>query len=138
MADVEVVCTEIRRHLEANGLAAACFAVELATRECLCNAVIHGNDRDPKKRIHLDLRIGRTWLRLQVTDAGPGFNWREVRKVPRDDTARDGRGLAICALYAERVAFNRRGNRISIWIRKRKGGEPCPSISWTRMRSGAS
>ena len=124
-----MVCGEIRALLEAVGLAAACFSVELVTRESLCNAVIHGNGCDPEKKIYLELRIGTLWIRLQVADEGAGFNWRRERKTPRDETVADGRGLAIYARYAGRTAFNRRGNRVTLWIEKPKGGRACLTTS---------
>ena len=129
LTEVDVVCGEIRALLEAAGYAAACFSVELATRECLCNAVIHGNRCDPEKAVHMDLRIGRRWIRLDVADEGAGFNWRRERKTPRDETISDGRGLAIYARYARRIAFNRRGNRVTLWIEKPKGGRACLTTS---------
>ncbi len=118
---VESLCREIRALLQQNGLAAVAFPVELSARECLNNAVLHGNRRAAMKRVRLDMRIGRKWICLQVTDQGDGFNWRQARAAaPADTTKTSGRGLAICTLYAERVAFNQRGNRITLWLKKTK------------------
>ena len=73
MADVDSLCLKIRHMLQANGLRPACFPVELLARECLNNAVIHGNRNDADKSIVLRLSVGREWIRLQVSDEGPGF-----------------------------------------------------------------
>jgi anti-sigma regulatory factor (Ser/Thr protein kinase) len=120
---VEAVCRDVRGWLEANGLSAVGFAVELTTRECLCNAVVHGNAGRADARVTLSLRIGRRWIRVQVADEGRGFPWRSATKSPPEGTQEHGRGLAICALYASRVAFNRSGSRITLWIAKRKGAD---------------
>lgn len=118
---VESLCREIRALLQQHGLAAVAFPVELSARECLNNAALHGNQRAATKRVGLDLRIGRTWIRLQVTDQGRGFNWRRARAAALSEgTKTSGRGLAICTLYAQRVAFNQRGNRITLWLTKTK------------------
>lgn len=119
LREVEAVCLDIRELLRSQGLEAAVFPVELLARECLANAVIHGSRRRASECVDLDLRIGRTWIRLQVTDQGDGFNWRgDGVGSRRDDTKPNGRGLSICALYAHRVAFNQRGNRITLWLGK--------------------
>ncbi len=118
---VESLCREIRAILQQNGLTAVAFPVELSARECLNNAALHGNQRLATKRVGLDFRIGRKWIRLQVTDQGRGYNWRRARAAALSDgTKTSGRGLVICTLYAQRVAFNQRGNRITLWLAKTK------------------
>ena len=123
---VDAACREIRTLIEGHGLAAAGFAVELAAREAMCNAVVHGNRGDAAKRVRLDLGIGRRWIRMQVADDGTGFDWRRRARTP-DPTRTSGRGLALCSLYATRIAFNRSGNRITLWFEKPKGERPWPS-----------
>jgi serine/threonine-protein kinase RsbW len=118
------VCREICSLLEDNGLAAACFPVELVAREWLNNAIVHGNRLDVDKKVALNLLIGRKWIYLQIIDEGPGFNWRKARRAPLpDDTVIGGRGLPISFLYARRITFNQRGNRVTLWLKKEsKGG----------------
>jgi serine/threonine-protein kinase RsbW len=118
-ADAESVCLKMRELLEANGLGGVCFAVELLARECVNNAVIHGNRNDADKSIQVSLRLGRKWIRLEVSDEGPGFDWRTKQQNRMDTAASSGRGLHLYAMYAERVRFNRRGNRITLWIGRR-------------------
>jgi anti-sigma regulatory factor (Ser/Thr protein kinase) len=112
----ESLCLRIRETLNANGLSRLCFPVELLARECLANARNHGNRRDADKSIVLSFSVGRQWIRLRVGDEGPGFNWRKAREMKSDITVASGRGLLLYALYAERVQFNRSGNRITLWI----------------------
>ena len=96
-----------------------CFPVELLARECLANAVNHGNRNDAGKSIVFGFSIGREWIRLQVSDEGPGFAWRKALQKRLDTTQPSGRGLRLYALYAERVRFNRCGNQITLWISKK-------------------
>jgi anti-anti-sigma factor len=63
--------------------------------------------------------IGREWIRLQVSDEGPGFAWRRTLQKRLDAAEPTGRGLRLYALYAERVRFNRCGNQITLWIGKK-------------------
>jgi anti-sigma regulatory factor (Ser/Thr protein kinase) len=121
LTEVDGACRELRALLEAHGLTPVGFPVELATRECLCNAVVHGNRGRADARVTLALRIGRRWIRVEVADEGSGFPWRRASRMPPGIRRQSGRGLAICALYAARMAFSRSGNRITLWIAKRKG-----------------
>jgi serine/threonine-protein kinase RsbW len=124
LAEAESLCLKIRNLLEANDLGEICFAVELLARECVNNAVIHGNRNDADKSILVSLWLGRRWVRLEVSDEGPGFDWRTTRQNRMNTAASSGRGLHLYALYAERVRFNRRGNRITLWIgRKNRTGK---------------
>jgi len=81
--------------------------------------VLHGNRKDPEKKIVLRLWIGRVWIRLQVSDEGPGFDWRKKRKTDLDTDATSGRGLQLYEVYAHRVQFNRNGNQITLWMQKK-------------------
>ena len=118
-AGVDMLCQEIRSLLIDNGLGEVSFEVELAARECLNNAVIHGNRSDARKKVALNLQIRKNWIFLQVSDEGYGFNWRKARKVPPPGGANiGGRGLSIVALYAHRMAFNRRGNQVTLWLKR--------------------
>jgi len=116
MDEAEMLCLKIREVLEPDGLPQLCFRVELLAREILANALNHGNGNDPEKSVVLQLRISRTWIRLRVTDEGPGFAWRNALKKTPGTNETSGRGMRIYVLYAARTQFNRRGNQITIWI----------------------
>jgi len=118
---IDPLCRDLVSFLVQHGLGTMCFPVELAARECLNNARLHGNEGNARKRIRVELRVGRVWARLQIADEGPGYPWRKQRgQLPPGESATSGRGLSICRLYAHRLAFNRSGNRITLWFGKRK------------------
>jgi anti-anti-sigma factor len=119
MTEAESLCLKIRHLLQTNHLGAACFTVELLVRECLANAIKHGNRSDSNKQVVLRLSVGREWIRLQVSDEGPGFAWRKALQGKPDPTISSGRGLQLYTLYSQRVRFNRCGNQITLWIRKK-------------------
>jgi serine/threonine-protein kinase RsbW len=132
LTEAESLCIKVRELLQKKGLSRYCFAVELLARECLNNAVLHGNRNDADKSVSFRLWIGREWIRLQVTDEGPGFDWRKANQNRSGTTASSGRGLPLYALYAERVRFNRRGNQITLWISKsnRTGKDDCTMTAY--------
>jgi serine/threonine-protein kinase RsbW len=120
MPDVDSLCLKIRDLLCSNDLGEVCFGVELLARECLSNAVIHGNKSIADKSVKLSLSVGRQWICLQVNDEGEGFDWRKVRRNRSDPTETSGRGIELYALYAARMRFGRQGQQITLWISKLK------------------
>ena len=120
MEEAELLCLKIRELLQSNCLARFRFPVEILARESLANAVNHGNGNGAANSIVLQLRNGRSWLRLQVTDNGPGFAWRKAIQKDADVKEPCGRGLRLYATYAERFRFNPCGNRITLWVDKKK------------------
>lgn len=113
------MCVAIRRFMLCSGAADLCFAVELLACECLNNAVVHASNSNADKPVDVTLSITKSWIRLEVQDQGSGFAWRKAYQKEPDMTGCSGRGLQICALYADRVRFNRCGNRIVLWVKKR-------------------
>ncbi len=119
LREVDGVCREICFLLKDHGLEGACFSADLLARESLNNAILHGHQRDKRKKVKFDLRVGRRWISLRVLDEGPGFNWRKARRASLPlATAPGGRGLHISAQYAQKITFNRRGNGITLWLKK--------------------
>jgi len=103
---VEPLCDEIRILLQRRHLAEMQFAVEILARECLNNAILHGNEGRSNSWVSFGMRVGRKLIRLRVADQGPGFDWRRSRRnrVP-SALESNGRGLLVAQIYAQRVAF---------------------------------
>ena len=123
---VEPVCERIRHLLNKRHLERMCFAVEIVARECLNNAITHGNGGKRESLVSFDMRIGRKLIFLRIADEGPGFDWRRMRRrrVWPSGSQAEGRGLLLASIYAQRVIYNRRGNQVTLWISTiRKGRE---------------
>ena len=119
LSALDPLCEKIRRLMAEQGLEQMQFRVELVARECLNNAIIHGNGERADKSVIFGLCVGRKWVRLRVADQGAGFDWRKVgRRQQPDEKATSGRGLAMARAYSRRMMFNRQGNQITVWIRK--------------------
>ena len=97
--------------------------IELALREALVNAVIHGNRQDPAKKI--DVRCfcqpDRGML-LVVEDEGAGFDPKEVPDPTQAERlfATHGRGLFMIRHAMDRVRFSRSGRRVTMVKRLRR------------------
>ena len=91
--------------------------VELALREALANAVIHGNRRDPNKKVAIRCfcQPDRGML-LVIDDEGSGF---DPAKVPNPTGAEclmetHGRGLFLMKRLMDRVRISRKGTRVTL------------------------
>lgn len=123
LAAIDQLCALARPWLEENGLHEDWFAVMLLLRESLNNAVKHGNGSDPALLVDCRLRKGPRWLDISVGDCGAGFDWERFSTHQACCADTCGRGLEIYRLYADKVFFNRRGNRVLLRLEMRKGEE---------------
>ncbi len=109
---VDALCRSVRERLKDRASGADWFGVELLLREALTNAVLHAGSDDAGRRVRCEVSVGARRARLVVEDGGPGFDWRAALARTPTDAAASGRGLKIYEMYADRVSFNRAGNRV--------------------------
>jgi serine/threonine-protein kinase RsbW len=90
-------------------------AVELALREALSNAVVHGNRLDAHKLVHVRCRckVGKG-ISLTVSDQGQGFDPRTVSDsvIVENLEADHGRGIHLMKLVMDEVSFEQRGTEV--------------------------
>jgi serine/threonine-protein kinase RsbW len=90
-------------------------AVELALREALNNAVVHGNRLDAHKLVHVRCRckVGRG-ISLIVSDQGQGFDANSLPDplAVENLLAERGRGIHIMKLAMDEVSFEQRGAEV--------------------------
>jgi serine/threonine-protein kinase RsbW len=99
------------------------FALRLALEEAVSNAIVHGNRRDPTKRVTVSYRVSPNHVVATVQDEGQGFDPLGIPD-PRlsenlDNTS--GRGILLMRHYTNWVRFNRTGNCVTL-CRKRTHG----------------
>jgi serine/threonine-protein kinase RsbW len=96
------------------------FDVELALREALENAVLHGNQEDPKTKVHIRCRCqpGKE-ISIVVTDQGKGFDFEKIagNGITSNPAAEHGRGIQLMKAYMDDVHFERGGSEVH--MRKR-------------------
>lgn len=90
-------------------------AVELALREALNNAVVHGNRLNTHKLVHIRCRckVGEG-ISIVVSDQGEGFDVRTVPDPLADENlkAERGRGIHLMKSAMDAVSFERRGTEV--------------------------
>ena len=96
--------------------------VELALREALVNAVVHGNQKDPEKKVHIRCRCGPgKEISVVVTDQGKGFDFEKTvgNGLIPDPAAERGRGIPLMKAYMDDVHFERDGSEVHMRKRAR-------------------
>jgi anti-sigma regulatory factor (Ser/Thr protein kinase) len=110
--------------------------VELALREAVSNAVLHGNRMDARKLVHVRCCCeGTRGVFIAVRDQGHGFDPNTVPNPPAVEhlDAEHGRGIHLMKLVMDEVSFERRGTEVH--LHKKSGNEPKTPGQRIRKRS---
>jgi serine/threonine-protein kinase RsbW len=113
MEHIDTACAAVLLFLRSKGpkFFPHLFAVNLGMREAMANAVRHGNKHDVGKLVFMELDISQApWLRMKISDQGPGFEWIKVQDQVAPDEADHGRGMSIMRTYFDRFSYNEKGN----------------------------
>jgi serine/threonine-protein kinase RsbW len=92
------------------------FSIKLALEEALVNAIKHGNQMDPDKRVFVTYRVTTDRFEIRITDEGEGFNPDDVPD-PTDPANLErpcGRGLLLMRGFMTEVTYHGKGNSVSM------------------------
>ncbi|WP_026955986.1 ATP-binding protein [Algoriphagus vanfongensis] len=87
--------------------------IMISVTECISNAIIHGNQSNKQKLVHLELKAQDDQLQFIIEDEGEGF---EIETLP-DPTAPEniekpgGRGIFLIKNLTDEVKFEEGGKR---------------------------
>jgi serine/threonine-protein kinase RsbW len=92
------------------------FCIKLALEEALVNAIKHGNQLDPAKKVCIRYHVLSDRFECSISDEGAGFDPGEVPDptAPENLERPCGRGLMLMRHYMSAVAYNDRGNSVSM------------------------
>ena len=84
--------------------------IEMAMREAVANAIKHGNQQDPTKRVEVGLSVENGEIILTVADEGRGFDPGAVGDplAPENRFKRDGRGIFYMKSFMDAVDYESR------------------------------
>ena len=87
--------------------------------EAVNNAIIHGNKRNPSKKVVLTCTQRGKVLVIKVKDEGRGFNPDTVPSpIHEDNLLREtGRGVFLMRQLMEKVSFNANGNEVTMTMK---------------------
>jgi serine/threonine-protein kinase RsbW len=92
VADAAAAAAEFARSC---GLAEdAAFGIDMAVREAITNAIVHGNKEDDTKKIELIFNCSQNAVEIQIKDQGEGFDPGSVPDptAPENILKTSGRG----------------------------------------------
>ena len=92
------------------------FCIRLGLEEALVNAVQHGNHGESSRTVVVGCMIDSERTRIEIEDAGQGFQVDAVPSPITPDNLHDvdgrGRGLLLMRSFLDKVEYNEVGNRL--------------------------
>ena len=87
--------------------------------EALSNAMLYGNDRDPGKRVKVEVTVRMEQVTARVTDEGRGFDPTTIPDptLPGNVDKPGGRGIFLMKSLMDEVLFNEEGNSVTLILR---------------------
>jgi serine/threonine-protein kinase RsbW len=104
--------------------------VELALREALCNAMLHGNRLHARKLVHIRCRCESCkGVYIVVSDQGEGFDPRTLPDplAVENLESEHGRGIHLMKLAMDKVSFERGGTEVHMRMKLGLEERPCAS-----------
>jgi len=83
----------------------AAFGIDMAVREAVTNAVLHGNKKDESKFVDITLKSLPDAVEISVHDQGPGFNPSDVPDPTAEENIlkTSGRGIFFMRSFMDEV-----------------------------------
>lgn len=110
LESVDKAATEAESFARDNGFDdGALFAIDMAIREAVANAIKHGNKLDVTKFVEITLLNVSRGLEVTVRDFGEGFEVEEVPDPtnPENLLKASGRGVLFMKTFMEEVEWER-------------------------------
>jgi len=90
--------------------------VPLACDEAVTNAIVHGNESHPEKKVNIQIYVSHSRFRIRVRDQGNGFDVDAVADPREGDNVHraSGRGIYLMRNIMDRVEFKENGRVIEL------------------------
>jgi serine/threonine-protein kinase RsbW len=87
--------------------------IMISVTECISNAIIHGNENDKNKLVHLELLIEDELLKFIIEDEGSGFDYNDQQDPtsPENIEKIGGRGIFLIKHLSDDVKFEEGGKK---------------------------
>jgi serine/threonine-protein kinase RsbW len=120
---VHKLCSDIVREAKRSNFSRDdIFGIHLAIEEAMINAVKHGNNEDPQKKIRVDYSITAEKFEISITDEGNGFKPETVPdpRCGENLYKATGRGMLLMRAYMDFVEYAGQGNCVHMIKYKRQ------------------
>jgi serine/threonine-protein kinase RsbW len=86
--------------------------IGMAVRECMVNAVVHGNRYNRNKQVHVSAEIADGRFTIRIVDQGEGFEIQEVPDPLHENNLlrHSGRGLFLMGAFMDDVRVRKAGS----------------------------
>ena len=86
----------------------AAFGIDMAVREAITNAMVHGNKEDETKTVELTLNCQGHELEIEVRDQGEGFDPTSIPDPtdPANILKTSGRGIFLMRTFMDEVQWS--------------------------------
>jgi serine/threonine-protein kinase RsbW len=83
--------------------------ISMAVRECLVNAVVHGNRYNANKKVRVEVDGSPERLRIAVTDEGEGFELTDLPDPLAEENLlrHSGRGIFLIRAFMDEVSMRK-------------------------------
>lgn len=90
--------------------------IMIAVIESVNNAIIHGNQLEKSKFVHLSMILEETSVTFMIKDEGKGFVINDLPDptAPENLAKPGGRGIFLMKHLADEVAFNDNGQEVKL------------------------
>ena len=106
---IEEAATAVAGFVNRSGISEeAAFGIDMAVREAIANAVIHGNKLDEKKLVQINVRSSPDSLEIRVHDQGQGFNPETISDPTKEENIlkSSGRGIFFMRNFMDEVDWS--------------------------------
>ena len=81
----------------------------MSVRECMVNAVVHGNRYNAHKKVHVTVSKAPEQLKIRVADQGEGFELTEVPDPLGEENLlrNSGRGIFLMKAFMDELQVRR-------------------------------
>lgn len=87
--------------------------IMISVTECISNAIIHGNQSNADKMVHLELQMQQGLLKCSIEDEGSGFDYNNLPDPtePENIEKLGGRGIFLMRNLSDDVKFEENGKK---------------------------
>ncbi|HZF11236.1 MAG TPA: ATP-binding protein [Thermoanaerobaculia bacterium] len=121
--NIELVQVVLNDSLERLGMdGEARHWVDIAVREAVANAIKHGNQQDPGKKVQVEAELVGQDLVIRVEDEGEGFDPGRLQDplAPENLLKPNGRGIFYMKSFMDEIHYDPRpGGGTVVTLRKR-------------------
>jgi len=106
---IDEAATAVAKFVSASGIdEEAAFGVDMAVREAIANAVIHGNKLDETKLVEINVKSSLDSLEINVHDQGQGFNPETISDPTKEENIlkSSGRGIFFMRNFFDEVDWS--------------------------------